>query len=60
MKFFEFLGKSICGIASFCKNIITISFLFVIAMVVLSVFMPTEVYNSLKFFQDFFSNVLTS
>ena len=52
MKILCGLGKAFLGIAKFCKNIIFISFIFVLSMFVLAVIMPENVKIAIEIFKN--------
>ena len=56
MKILCGLGKAFFGIAKFCKNIIFISFIFVLSMFVLAVIMPENVKIAIEIFSNLIKN----
>lgn len=53
MKVLSALGLFICGLVKFCRNIFMISFLFVISIFILTVFMPENVLKAVEIFKNF-------
>lgn len=53
MKILSALGAFICGLVKFSKNIIMISFLFLISVFILTVFMPDNVLRAIEIFKNF-------
>lgn len=56
MKFLCGLGKAFFGLAKFCKNIIFISFLFVLSIFVLTIIMPENVKIAIEIFLNLIKN----
>lgn len=51
-KFFGAIGRFLCGTIKFCKNIVSLSFLFCLIVFILTVFMPENVLNAINIFKN--------
>lgn len=51
-KLFGAIGSFLCGTIKFCKNIVSLSFLFCLIVFILTVFMPENVKIALEIFKN--------
>jgi hypothetical protein len=54
MKFFSFVGSFLCSLTKFVKNILSVSFVFLLGVFILTVIMPENMQNALEIFENLF------